>query len=284
MSLPGLIGVTGVRGLGRRGSASAPAPYAPTEAETIALVDGETDWSEATLQAVDAFFSSSRALLGSDYAVGLIVGPDLSRGIRAVDVNAGVPTALATTNVGPFTTADYAETGPLGGLKGNRTTKWLDTNRTPAQLGMASTAGFAFFYGNKEQMIAVNGVMIGAGVGGGGDINVARFTSDWALRPLAATRVNATNDTPLAWFGFSRINGSQIVRMQDVLTDTVASTGQTPSSSMVRIFARDTPFELPSNERIKFWAVGGRAMPAADAQQLRLNVITLQTALGRATA
>jgi len=112
---------------------------------TRVIANGGT-FSSSTLSAVSTFCASIDRESGLRAAIlrcNLLCGNNLEAVMvplyRAASISGSTLGNATDTNSGPFVSADYTERGSGGGLKGNGTTKYLETGLAPSVLSSFSS-------------------------------------------------------------------------------------------------------------------------------------------------
>jgi hypothetical protein len=125
--------------------------------------------SSTTLAAVSKFCADIQAagLRDRFYRLNLFCGTGLNACLVPLYVNtslAGATLGNATdTNNGPFASGDYVETGSsTGGLKGNGTTKHLDTGVNASALGFSVTSFHLAYYAKGTEAAGTSRYAIAA--------------------------------------------------------------------------------------------------------------------------
>lgn len=190
------------------------------------------------------------------------------------------------TNVGPFVSGDYAETGASGGLKGDGTTKFLQTgfpgnalatgNRhLSAYDSLRDTTAYRSFMGTQDDSTGTYYFSLG---------NSSPGTSVFASFGAQATSAGQT--TGGHWIGTDPASNSLVLyKNGSSVASSSSPVRQTPSSQGILVFA--------TNQSPSAVAAGGRyagrlgaysiglGMTAAQAAAYYTAMQAFQTAMGR---
>ncbi len=184
----------------------------------------------------------------------------------------------APTNVGPFVSTDYNR---KTGLKGNGSTKYLNTNRKPSdgELDNAhiscyvtepNTLGVCHFMGATALAPSASATQI---VDNGGPISAA-------INTAAGISLGVTAQSYVGFVGISRQNSTSLTGRASSMTTSSGSTSNFTNSLNIFVFARNinnSPNAL-SNRRMAFYSIGG----AVDLALLDTRVTTLVNDLSAA--
>jgi len=243
--------------------------------------------SGSTLNAVSKFCRSIDAAGIRDrlYRLNLFAGTGLNaclvplyRGRSRTGTQFGNAT---DTNVGPFVSEDYAETGATGGLTGNGSSKYLDTGFAMNTLP-SSTSGHVSVYNNNRSASNSFRGLAGVNVGGSGGFGLSldsNLYGVWGAFANAASTANGfflatrNSTTDLATY----VNGSSIATNTNSVTPTA-------SALLMAIFANRTGASALSSYnsgRLQMYSVG-EGLSAAQVTSFNTAVSAFQTALSRA--
>ncbi len=255
--------------------------------------------SASTAAAVNNFCVAidSAGIRGKFYRLNLFAGTGLNACLVPLYVgptSLGIKYGNATdTNVGPFVSGDYNETGASGGLNGNGATKYLATGLNPYEAGLAETNFHAAGYFREVQNSS--GVFIGC-------IN-SNATKGLVFHPAYATggmyarfggllNSGIENGTLSSrnglLMGVRRPEGVGFRSGQNINATSTTSGSQawaaSADSPALYVFARNdtqaTPAPLPYSGRCQAYSVG-KGMTDAQAAAYYTAMQTFQTALGR---
>jgi hypothetical protein len=186
----------------------------------------------------------------------------------------------APTNDGPFVSGDYTRGGATPGLKGNASTKFLNSNR----------ANNADPQDNHHLALWVSVVHSGtfcnyAGAGGtatGATALLRNTATDAASRSRTGATATALSSaaTNTGLFGISRSASGSYTHVFGAASATVSVASQTPSSGNVFIFGREQSGSVnsPTDGRLAFYSLG----ESLDLALLGSRLSTLMTAIGAA--
>jgi hypothetical protein len=249
-----------------------PDPDALAYIAAVETADGQA-LEEGVKSAFDNFFKG----LKQDGIFSAIKASCILAGARTLP-GALVPlVGTAPTNIN-FVSADYNR---KTGLKGNGSTKYLNSNRTNNADPQNNNHNAVFSH--TIETGSSGGFYMGAGGGTTGANNLTRggSLSPHASRQRSSTRTEVGGTTPVSgFFGTSR-NGSGAYTHRDGGTKTtIFVTSQFPSTDSVSIFARNASGtqQFYSNSTLKFYSIG----ESLDLDILDSHVSTLMTALGAA--
>ena len=164
------------------------------------------------------------------------------------------------------------------GLKGNGTSKYLNTNRN------VNTDPQNSFHQSimTSSIQTINASPIGAGATNAGssqvNYNPANRTLDFRNRNSSPALPQRITDFPIGFIGHSRSSSSSYVTRAESTNSTITQNSQTPYNGLNLVFARDfgTP-GLYSNVGLKFYSIG----EALDLQKLdnRVSILINQITL-----
>jgi hypothetical protein len=184
----------------------------------------------------------------------------------------------APTNGGPFVLADYTRGGSAPGLKGNASTKFLNTNRADNADGQddahrsvwvtqlaSSTNNFWFYYGAS------------------GSTNTDHSTSptvngmDYIRSRNGAAFVSGTHTTGMK--AMSRSAAGSFTWVSGASSGTISWASSSPTTSPVHIFGAGSRTDNRGDSRIAFYSVGSALMLSL----LQSRVSTLVSAMANVT-
>lgn len=243
--------------------------------------------SGTTLSAVDKFVKACYANNIRDrfYRLNLFCGTGLNACLvplyRGPSLSGTQYGNTTDTNVGPFVSGDYAETGASGGLKGNGSSKYLDTGVLLDTLHAAfpsihmsayvtATASSPAYLGGLFSS-GTSGFALGVGVQQlGGTVAIA----DVATISLGGNHlVSRTSGDSLAYYRNS----------SSVASSSAATTSATNASQRVFVLSRSGATNSPvsySDQYFRSYSIG-LGMTAAQAASYYTAVQAFQTALQR---
>ena len=193
--------------------------------------------SGSTLNAVSRFCASIAAAGIRDrfYRLNLFCGTGLSaclvplyRGPSLGGTQFGNTT---DTNVGPFVSGDYAETGASGGLTGNGTSKYLDTGFSMNTLPSTTSGHASVYCANRSARNTFTG-MIGLSTTGSGTASnptgfgIATDSSVYGVWGAFAVAANSSNGMLVV----SRESGSLLTTYANAASIATNTTTVTPSA------------------------------------------------------
>jgi hypothetical protein len=250
--------------------------------------------SPATASAVNTLCNSIDAAGIRDrfYRLGIFAGSNLAAALVPLyrgPAFGGTTYGNATdTNVGPFVSGDYGETGATGGLKGNGTSKYLRPGITPSILPSPNTDSHVACY-FAAASLTNNAHQVGLyDFSGTGDMVGVSTTATTTRAALGGSNVFASA-TPTALPAMvigSRTSGASLTQYLNGTAGTANTTSVSSSSSTaeIAIFARNTPggggYQLFSPDYIRAYSYG-LSMTAAQAAAYNAAMQDFQTALGR---
>ena len=237
--------------------------------------------SNAAMQATDQFV---RALLDNSLwqkaiEIGVFAGDNLNAALVKLKYRPGGSSSL--TNNG-FVAGDYIETGTNGGLLGNGTSKYLNTQTSPANLGPTGHASFylreSFSSGEWRSMIATQDALDIFGLRRG--VLATQNTGLWGKNAAASESA-----APVAGFYIANRQTSSLVQLfrsgQLIGTETSAVTVNCHAQSFL-LFAHNNNGSAAEylNRRGCFYSLGS-PLTNTEAALLSSFVQTLETALNR---
>lgn len=180
------------------------------------------------------------------------------------------------TNVGPFVDADYVETGSSGGLKGNASTKWLQTGLQGTDAGANGN-----FHMSVYVTTADSGATFNYYTGNGASILMAQRNATVA----AYTYSSMTLDSTLSAFtghiiGTSTASTAHAVYSAGVSNTTSSVLTNQSAGTEVFVFNNGTLGALASDARLAGYSVGS-GLTASQAASYYSAIQAFQTALGR---
>jgi hypothetical protein len=185
------------------------------------------------------------------------------------------------TNVGPFVSGDYAETGASGGLTGNGSSKYLDTGFAMNTLPSTTSGHAAVYCRNRSSSSSFHG-MVGVNLAAGNGFGVATDGTVYAQWGVFANVTNNANGLLVA----SRTSTTSLVAYAAGTAIVTNSTSTTPTASTLnatvfvsRNSAISHTFFDPRS--YGFYSIGN-GLSAADVTSLTNAVNALQSALSRA--
>jgi hypothetical protein len=250
--------------------------------------------SSSTVKAVSTFCAAIDAAGIRDrfYRLNLFAGTGLNAALvpvyRGPSLGGTQYGNTTDTNVGPFVSGDYAETGASGGLVGNGSSKYLNTGLASNSLP-SITSGHLSVYMRSNSISATQGLI-------GADDSVNRFA--FFLRPsqiLRGTWAEITNSTannettsfttyPTNLYTFTRTAAAESV----IYAGATASNTNTVSASPTAIstpwfvFAANNNSSAANFSSARFSGYSiGTGMSAADMTAYNTAMAAFQTALTR---
>ncbi len=194
------------------------------------------------------------------------------------------------TNVGPFVSGDYAETGAGGGLTGNGTSKYLNTGLNVDQLPGAANCHLSSYITGTQDITSAR-TLVGVLFNGVADryrlfLQLSGSTAPnygiqaelgKANSALANNRTNTNGGLILA----SRTSTTLLTLYDDAVSigTSEASTAETTGASPFFVFARNGPVEY-YNGRMAAYSIGA-GMTAEQVTSYYSAMQAFQTALTR---
>jgi hypothetical protein len=157
----------------------------------------------------------------------------------------------APTNVdGLFVSDDYDR---KTGLVGDGSTKYLDSNRN----NNADPQDSQHFFCRVSATPAGTAGVIGAGGTDSGSSNIVFVSGAASYRSRSNITGFSTTTHGLGGFGASRSSSASFSYLSSSgVTDTAATTSQTPFNGSIHVFQRNTSTTLISNARLSFYSIG----------------------------
>jgi hypothetical protein len=158
----------------------------------------------------------------------------------------------APTNNGPFVSGDYNR---KTGLVGDGSTKYLNSNRNN-NADLQNSKHLAVYASTAHQ--STSGVYIGAGVSSTGDSCIGvNIVNTQAFIRVHNSTVDFVSDVHAAvgFIGASRSAGNNYTARFNASNNLITRGSQTPSSSVVLIFARGSVTDY-TNARLAFYSIG----------------------------
>jgi hypothetical protein len=184
----------------------------------------------------------------------------------------------APTNVGPFVSSDYNR---RTGLKGNGSTKYLNTNRKPSD-DPQDNAHISCYVTEPSSVVSRH--YMGAGVTSPSNSlsQIVDSANNLSFTVNGASSVTAlgVGQSALGFIGAIRQNSSEISGRVNNVTATQSFPSTARSSQDIFVFGRNVNGSLnaPSNRRMAFYSIG----EAVDLALLDTRVTTLVNDLGAA--
>jgi hypothetical protein len=250
----------------------------------------------STLSAVDKFCKAiaSAGLRDRFYRLNLFCGTGLNaclvplyRGPSLGGTQFGNTTE---TNVGPFVTGDYSETGASGGLQGNGSSKYLNTGLNVDQLPGAANCHLSSCITGTQDITSAR-TLVGVLFNGVADryrlfLQLSGSTAPnygiqaelgKANSAFAHNRTNTNGGLILA----SRTSSTLLTLYDDALSISTneVSTAETTGASPFFVFARNGPVEY-YNGRMAAYSIGA-GMTAEQVTAYYTAMQAFQTALSR---
>jgi hypothetical protein len=189
-----------------------------------------------------------------------------------------VPLVGAAPSNNNFVSADYTRGGATPGLKGDGSTKYLDSSR-PDNSDSRNDNHLSVFITTNQTLN--DRVFIGSapfGTTGAHQIFFRTSTSELWLQPRnSGTLVSKSGTTYPTFVGYSRMAFDALEFRASQVSSTEATTSQTPSSNNTCVFSREDGNAL-TDGRLAFYSIG----EALDLEALDDAVSTLVTAIGAA--
>lgn len=184
--------------------------------QTRVIANGGTV-SASTMKAVDTFCKSivTAGLRDRFYRLNLFAGTGLSAALvplfRGPSLGGTQFGSATDTNVGPFVSGDYVETGSSAGLKADATTKYLRTGFTGSMFPSLTNRHISVY--ERVRSTAAGGASIG-----GGDTATGSF---FVLRPSSTTNmtVDFNGSVPAAHISSSYTTGAFWIGQNTSLRD-----------------------------------------------------------------
>lgn len=242
--------------------------------------------SGTTLSAVSKFCASISAAGIRDrfYRLNLFCGTGLSACLvplyRGPSLSGTQFGSATDTNTGPFVSGDYVETGASGGLKGNGTSKYLDTGFAMNTLPSTTSGHAAVYCPNRSSVVSFAG-MIGTAVTGSTGFGISTDTAVYGIWGSIASVVNSTNGLLLA----SRTSSSLLTTYVNGSSIATSTTTLTPSALSLNaaVFANRAGVSSVNSydSRVYCCYSIGTGLSQADVTALTNAIQALQAALGR---
>ena len=246
--------------------------FDPEAATYIAAVEAadEQTLEEGVKQAIDGFVTGCKA----DGIWGALKASCILAGARTLN-GALVPLAGdAPTNFN-FVSADYDR---VMGLKGDGSTKYLDSNR--ANNADPQDSNHNAVYVTTLITEGMGGNYIGAGSTDDGCNNLGRGGGSengvFVRNRDIDTLIRKNTDQVVGFFGASRSNPENYIRREGGLSETRSRTSRTPTTDNLFVQARNNGSgvpESPSDGRLSFYSIG----ESVDLATLDARVTTLMT-------
>lgn len=277
-------------------------PEAAAWRSAVVAAGGGTP-SAATMRAVSKLCADIDAAGIRDrfYRLGIMAGPSLTaalvplyRGTSRTGTQYGGTT---DTNVGPFVSGDYAETGASGGLTGNGSSKYLTTGLTTAALPSLSTGHLSAYAMTGFSTASAYGLVASFSSGfvgtnyygiesNAGNVS-GTMSGSWGAAFSGRIQVTAANGAGIGFVGVSRVsstdsrvyrNGAQIGSTQTNTVTTNANDGG--GFSVFASLAQTGAIAFAAAVRLGGYSIGSGL---SDAQMASYNTAmqAFQTALGR---
>jgi len=184
------------------------------------------------------------------------------------------------TNVGPFVTGDYSETGASGGLTGNGTSKYLDTGFSMDTLPSTTSGHAAVYCPNRSSRTAFTG-MVGVGTTGSTGFGISTDTSVYGVWGAFAFAANNANGMLVV----SRENGSLLTTYANAASIATNTTTVTPTAlaRVAVVFGnRASPSVVDNFDSRRYCGYSiGLGMTAAQVAAYYAAMQAFQTALTR---
>ena len=179
----------------------------------------------------------------------------------------------APTNVGGlFVSGDYDR---KTGLVGNGSTKYLNSNRN----NNADPQDNQHFFCRVSATPAGTAAVIGAGGTDSGSSNIVFASGTASYRSRNNLTGFSTTTHGLGGFGASRSSSASFSYLSSSgVTNTAATTSQTPFNGSIHVFQRNASTTLISNARLAFYSIG----ESLDLALLDARVTTLVNAFAAA--
>jgi hypothetical protein len=201
--------------------------------------------------------------------------------IKACCILAGARTRVAALTplvgtTGPdsygFVDGDYDR---KTGLKGNRSTKYLDTKR-PGNADPQDNSHVASYVMSADT--GAGAVYVGTRAGVSGATNFGKNTAtEVFLRSQSSTVASVVASPGTGLIGVSRLQSASYDYRLDKKSGTVLATSQTPDSNNFAVFAFSNPVAF-TDARLSFYSIG----ESLDLAALDGRVTDLMTAIGAA--
>jgi hypothetical protein len=221
-------------------------PDAAVYLSRVEAADGQT-LEPAVRSAIEAFIVGCKA----DGIWNAIKASCILAGARTL-TGALVPlVGAAPTNVGGlFVSGDYNR---KTGLVGDGSTKYLDSNRN----NNADPQDNQHFFCRVSATPAGTAAVIGAGGTDSGSSNIVFISGAASYRSRSNITGFSTTTHGLGGFGASRSSSASFSYLSSSgVTNTAATTSQTPFNGSIHVFQRNTSTTLISNARLSFYSIG----------------------------
>lgn len=261
----------------RAGGGGAASVDADAAAWATAVTANGGTYSAGTLTAVDTFVKAAKA---SNYwsklnRINLFCGDQLAAALVPLKVGGGSAT---DTNVN-FVGGDYTEST---GLKGNGSTKYLDTGLSPSASLVANDTHLAFY--DRASVAATEGVQIGSGDASGQFLTYVFSDIAYSDQYAAGTgRVSAAVVGPYGFVVGSRTasNAHAIYKGGSSIASNATTSG-TLTARSVYVFARNQTgtADLYTSHPLAAYSIGS-SLTAGDVTAYNTHIEAFQDALGR---
>jgi hypothetical protein len=184
------------------------------------------------------------------------------------------------TNVGPFVSGDYAETGASGGLVGNGSSKYLDTGFAMNTLPSTTSGHAAVYCPNRSSRTAFTG-MLGVAVTGSTGFGLSTDTSVYGIWGAIASATNSTNGLLLT----SRTASDLLTTYVNDTSIATNTTSVTPAAQtlLAAVFANRSGVSSVSSfdsRRYCYYSIG-LGLTQSQVTSLTSAIQTFQTSLAR---
>jgi hypothetical protein len=252
-----------------------------------AVVDNGGSVSGATLAAVSDFCTAIDAAGIRDrfYRLNLFAGTGINAALVPLyrgPSRTGTQYGNATdTNNGPFVSGDYAETGASGGLKGNGTSKYLDTG---LPMNYPATNGDRHL-GIYKTLLATQTAASIAAVDSASPLTLyqlLRLSTQIQYFSGGNTTNAVQTDAVGHWLAMGTVNKSLYLNGVEQVSNSTGSDTVNTATRSFYVFARNDSgtTNIYSNERQAAYSIGS-SMNATQAAGFYTAMQAFQTALGR---
>ena len=194
------------------------------------------------------------------------------------------------TNVGPFVTGDYSETGASGGLQGNGSSKYLNTGFNVDQLPGAANCHLSSFITGTQDITSVR-TLVGTIFNSVTDRYRLFLRTDSSTPPNYTLQVDLGKSEGVTQLNRTNTSGGLLVGSRTSTTNlslyangvsagtNTNLTAETTGASPFFVFARNGPTEF-YNGRMAAYSIGA-GMTAAQVTAFNTAMQAFQTALTR---
>lgn len=251
-----------------------------------AVKDAGSFVSPSTARSADRMVKrlKSAGLWDKIYMLDCCAGNNLTAALVRLKVPSGVVRAYTNNN---FVAADYVETGPSGGLKGDGTTKYLNTLLNPVSQGWSSSSLMLWSYCRETSPAGTTRMQLGVQQTGEishlGWINTGT-TEGIRLAGLIADGANSISATATTGLMGGGCNGSrQVIGVLNgvVGVGTYLATGAFYSANIYAHALNDTGAASGFSVRRISQLLITKGLSAAECATLYAIVQAFETALGR---